>query len=251
MLYEGEGAYGRYQVIDMIYAGRPACILYGADRQAAQSGIAWDGGDMLFDYNQRFLELVRGLKPRRLLLIGGGAFTLPQAIAKTLPTLRQDIVERDGLLLDIAVRYFDFQQAPGIRVHITDGRQFLDETRTTYDLILVDAFDNAVVPGSLQSAEAMLAMHRALRAGGTLAMNYIAAYNGARAAGLHSVIAAMRGVFSSVTLFPASNGYSVWTPQNFILTARNSERDLSTYLRYAPLALPHVGTDEVSHDGGR
>lgn len=248
LLYEGEGTYGHYQVADVVYAGRPARVLYSGDRQAAQSGVAQDGGDMLFDYNQRFLEVVRGLKPRRLLLIGGGALTLPQAIASEFPTLQQDVVERDGLLLAIAERYFSFRRSANLHVHITDGRRFLEEVQSTYDLILIDAFDDAVVPLPLRTVEAMQATYRVLRAGGVLAMNYIASYHGRRVAGLAATIAAVREAFQSITLFPASNIHSLWIPQNFILTAQDGQRDLEAFLRYAPLALPQCSAREALHD---
>src|ERR1700752_3186245 len=80
--FEGETPYGHYTVVDTTYSNRPARVLYsGREFRTAQSGIALDDQDeMLFDYNQRFLELARGLEPKRALLIGGGAFTLPKRL---------------------------------------------------------------------------------------------------------------------------------------------------------------------------
>ena len=249
-IYEDSSDYGRYQVADVVYGGRRARLLYSGDGKAAQSGVPLDGGDMLFEYNQRFLELVRGLRPRRLLLIGGGAFTLPQVLASEFPSLRQDVVERDRLLLAIAKQYFDFRQTPNIAVHITDGRQFLDAADNVYDLILVDAFDHAVVPAPLRTVEAVRAMRRALRTGGVVAMNCIAAYYGRRSAPLLDTAAAMREVFAAVSLYPAGTTQSLWLPQNFILTATDASYELSAHLRYQPLAMPHADTAVVLHDEG-
>jgi len=248
-IFAAESNYGSYRVADVTYSGRPARVLYSGDGLAAQSGVALDGSsDMLFDYNQRLLELVRGMQPRCLLLIGGGACTLPRVLSDEFPTLWQDIVEQDQLMLDIAVRYFDFKQTRPIRTHITDGREFLNEAVQQYDLVIIDAFDHAVVPVPLRTVEAMQATNHALRPGGVLAINYIAAYYGRRAASLKSTLAAMQAAFPSVSLYPASTGFSLWTPQNFILTAQADNRAVSSLLRYPPLALPHTSFGDVLHD---
>ena len=48
---------------------------------------------LLFDYNQRLFELVTNLRPKSLLLIGGGAYTLPSALLAALPKLEITVVE--------------------------------------------------------------------------------------------------------------------------------------------------------------
>src|SRR4051812_8954262 len=126
VLYETDTEYGHYQVVDSYYLGRPARVLYSGEYGAAQSGVARDNkDDLLFDYNARFRDLVRGCKPRTLLIVGGGAFTLPAALAREFPALEQDVVELDGGLLDIARRFFNFQPTENVRVHIGDGRKYL------------------------------------------------------------------------------------------------------------------------------
>src|SRR5205085_7261391 len=107
VVWEGNTALGRYQVIDTVYDGRPARVLYSGDAQAAQSGIATDHRpELLFDYNQRFLELAEGLNPSTVLIIGGGAGTLATALLNMKTITKIDIVEPDSMLTEFAYKYF-------------------------------------------------------------------------------------------------------------------------------------------------
>jgi hypothetical protein len=117
ILYEGDSKFDHYQVIDMVYVGRQARVLFSGQRAAAQSGIPKDGNNaMLFDYNQRFLELTLYLKPESILLIGGGAFTLPAEILKFLPKVKIDVVERDPNLKKISERFFDLKPHKNLNI---------------------------------------------------------------------------------------------------------------------------------------
>jgi spermidine synthase len=246
-LFEGDTEFGHYQVANCIYGGRPARVLYSGNHQAAQSGVALDDKpELLFDYNERFMELARGLLPKRLLLIGGGAMTLPIALLEELPDLMIDVVELDPGLLDIAERFFKFQPNKQTNVHLGDGRKFLDKTNKRYDLIVVDAFEHTVIPASLQTDEAARQLKRHLTAKGVVAINIIAAYHGERSNNLRQQIAALQTAFQNVEIYPAGSGISLWTPQNFILTAQNGARDLDAHLRYSKL--PYQAIDNGAPD---
>ncbi|HVU59484.1 MAG TPA: fused MFS/spermidine synthase [Candidatus Saccharimonadales bacterium] len=237
-LFEGDSAYAHYRIADVSYMGRPARLLYGGTHEAAQSGLALDDRpELLFDYNQRLLELFRGLKPRRVLLIGGGACTLPRALLGLVPNLRLDIVEIDPLLVDLAGRYFGFVAGKHTRISVAEGRQYLAGTEERYDLLVVDAFLGDTMPPTLRTVEAAQVYARHLRRGGVLALNVIAAYEGRLAEALRRQIASLRTVCTDVQIFPASPALSLWLPQNFIVTATCKPRDVAQYMRYGPLSL--------------
>lgn len=249
VLYEAESQYGHYTVVDMTYGGRPARVLYSGNHQAAQSGVARDDRpDLLFDYNERFLELVRGLRPQRVLLIGAGACTLPVALQAEFPNIHLTIVEIDAELLKIAEAFFDFAPGPRTAVHIVDGRKFLAQDGQQYDLIILDVFSNAAVPLPFQTVEAAREYASHLRPGGVLAMNIIASYYGERSRTLRRQVACLQASFSNLQLFPAGHEPSLWLPQNFVLTAHGDGRDLRRHLRYSPVRLPLVDDSEALHD---
>lgn len=241
ILFETDTDFGHYQVVEAIYAGRPARLLYSGDKLAAQSGLALDDKpELLFDYNERFMELLRGLLPRRILLIGGGAFTLPKAINEELPDSRLTIVELDPALLPLAEQYFDFKPNKYTTVHTAEGSSFLASDTEVYDTIIIDAFSHAVVPASLQTAAFAADLKKHLRPGGVVAMNIIASYNGQRSAVLRREIAAFKPCFATLELFPAGREPSLWLTQNFILTAHSGGRELRPFMLFAPLTLPII-----------
>jgi predicted membrane-bound spermidine synthase len=249
VLFEGEGELGDYQVVDCMYGGRPARVLYSGNRLAAQSGMARDGkSELLFDYNQRFLELVRGVLPKRLLLIGGGAFTLPKALMDEFPRLSIDVVEPDAKLLDIAQAYFDFKPSKRTRIYHDNGRNFLTNSTAAYDVIIIDAFENTEIPLSLQTAEAARSLRQHLRPRGIVAINVIAVYSGERSRVLRRVTAAFQDAFTEVQIFPASPSFSLWTPQNFICVGHDGKQAIEPFMRYAAEELPAIEADDLMHD---
>ena len=239
LVYETDTPHGHYQVWDMVYGGRPARVLYSGQRQAAQSGIARDHKpELLFDYNQRFYELVSALLPARMLLVGGGMYTLPTALLAALPSLQIDVVEVDVGLDDIAARYFDLKPNPRLRIIHVDGREYLDNNKKPYDLILVDAFSHEMTPSSLSSREAAAEYKRNLTSNGVLAANTITAYYGRAAKVIKTQVEAYSTYFKAVAVFPASQQYSLWTPQNLVVVAQaGKQRPIQEYLRYPALDL--------------
>lgn len=250
MLWEGDTEYGHYQVIDTTYDGRPARVLYSGNRQAAQSGVATDEKpDLLFDYNQRMFELVTNLPPKRLLLIGGGVCTLPVALLAALPDIQIDVVELDDGLTQLAHRFFGLQETPRLRIFHTDGRTFLNEHADIYDIILVDAFTHTKIPRDLKTLEAVQAFCSHLRPEGIVAMNVISGYHGVSSHVLRELYAAFCQVFANIDIFLASRGYSLWLPQNFVLTAqKGTDYPLKDYVRYSAVQPPEVNTGEALSD---
>lgn len=250
VIWEGETSLGHYQVIDCMYDGRSARVLYSGRRQAAQSGIAKDSRtDLLFDYNQRMFELAGNLSPDKILLIGGGVGTLPKALLEALPTVRIDMVEPDAGLTDLAYRFFELPVDERLRIFHTDGRTYLRHTTERYDMILIDAFTHTTIPKELKTVEAFQAVHKHLKPEGVFAMNVISGYYGPGAATLRQLYAAACQSFDIVDIFLAGRGYSLWLPQNFILTAQGKAGlPIGDYVRYEAVKPPEANPNEALHD---
>jgi predicted O-methyltransferase YrrM len=239
VLYEFDTDYGHYQVVDMIYDGRPARVLFSGERRAAQSGLATDDNDdLLFDYNQRMFELVAGHHPKRLLLIGGGMYTLPMALLAELPDIIIDVVELDNGLEPVARQYFGLDSNERLRIIHDDGLTFIATNDVRYDMILIDAYSHDLAEPSLGSAEAVSHLTRALTPGGVIVSNVIASYFGRRSQALRRLMDHYQEQqYGDVALFPASQSLSLWLPQNLILTAQlSAETNLDQHLRYQRLA---------------
>lgn len=229
ILFDGSSSYGHYQVVDGTYAGRPARVVYSQGQDAAQSGVAFDDrSELLFDYNQRFLELLRGLMPRRVLIIGGGALTLPAAIQREMPGLVLDVVELDPLMLAIAVAYFNFKPSHCTNIHLGNAIDYLRSTTSSYGAILVDVFAGTMVPPAFQTVLTARCYRRLLTPKGLVAMNVIGDYYHYRGGSvLHRQCAAFRAVFQDVQTFPAGQHPSLWLPQNFVVIGQLAAREIS------------------------
>lgn len=219
VLYEGSSDYGRYRVVEMTYNGRPARVLWG-DRHSPQSGAALDEfPELLFDYNQRFLEMILSKRPKRILVIGGGAFMLPIAAFHQFRSLQIDVVEIDGLLVDLAREHFALPDDKRLRVHVDDGAKYVAGTHEKYDMIIIDAFSGYSIPHHLVERDTIVQYAKHLRRGGVVAMNFISEYKSKRPRLAHEIIASFGEVFPELALYQADVDYPQGEEQNFLLVA--------------------------------
>ena len=229
--YRFATSFGRYELSDVRYNGRPARVLYSGNHEAAQSGVAIDDKpELLFDYNERFMELARGYMPGHVLIIGGGAYTLAIALLQLNPRLVLDIVEPDAELEDIAKHYFGYKPTKQTRSFAMGGAEYLSICTNSYDMVVVDAFNHDQVPEELQTKQFAKDLKRILTPKGFVAMNIISAAAGRRSALLDRICEAFGAVFSNVKAYPAEQGLADLIPQNFILCA--GANNPGQHLRY-------------------
>lgn len=228
ILFQGKTAVEYYQVIDMVYEGRKARVLFSGDKTAAFSGMPLDGEHtLLFDYIQRFYELVSYVRPKKLLIIGGGVYTLPMALINTLPDIVIDVVEIDAGLDAIAEGFFGFIPNERINIVHTDGKDFLLQQDTTYDMIIVDAFTDIHIPDSLAGIDAAQLIYKHLNLNGISAINIISSFKGRNAQTIENFYKIYSNVFEQTDIYPADRSMSLWVSQNFILISQRGKQTLS------------------------
>ena len=129
-----------------------------------------------FDYVQRVADVVDLVAPAgeriRAVHVGGGGLTLPRYVAATRPTSAQVVLEPDEELTAEVRRTAPLPPRSGIKVRAQDGRSGLAAMPGNYcDLLIVDAFAGARVPGELATVEAFAEYRRVLAPRGTLTLN--------------------------------------------------------------------------------
>lgn len=217
--YVGSTSFGDYRVIDTMYNGRMSRILYGSNN-TPQSGLAMDDDpELLFDYNQRFLEIAQSTQPEAILIIGGGAMTLPTALSRQLPQTTIDVVEIDSLLPQLAADYFGFRQSERTAVIISDGVEYMQRCTKKFDMIIVDAFSGDEVVTALFSASIAAEYQRCLAEDGIVVVNFISKYHTRHRVLTHDVIDGFQSVFNVVTIYPADHDEPRREEQNLILVA--------------------------------
>lgn len=218
--------YANYRIVDGRYNGRPARVLFGAGA-SPQSGMALDDGpELLFDYIQRFLEIAESLRPESILLIGGGAFTLPKALLEHFPDARVDVVEIDPELPQLARDYFSLPIDDHLHIYTEDGRHFLERTDTKYDLIILDAFAGFAIPAQLLTLEAAEKYHDHLTDGGILTANFISGYERYHMSLAQQLVATFGAVFPVVEIYRAGREVPINIEQNLLLVTGNKKPSL-------------------------
>ncbi len=99
--------------------------------------------DLPSPYTQAMLlSLVWCPQPRRILCIGLGGGRLQMVLHHVFESAQLDTVELDPLVVDVATRFFGFCPDERQRTVIADGRAHIRTLAagTTYDLIMLDAY---------------------------------------------------------------------------------------------------------------
>ena len=198
----------------------------------------------VFDYTRYFhapLLFTDDADVDRVLFVGGGGFTGPRIFHETYPNVTVDVVELDPAVIDAADRYFGIPDSPRVNVHRGDGRQYLEETDRTYDVIVLDAYRKDDVPFQLTTVEFMQRAAERLDDDGVLVANLISAPSGPASEFYRAEFKTMQRVFPRVYGFPTAGGPVVQnveivaTKQEALVTeselrARNDRRDVGVDL---------------------
>jgi spermidine synthase len=104
--------------------------------------------------------------------LGGGAFTLARYVMATRPQSTQIVFEIDGALVDLVRLRLPWHRTRRLRIRICDARDGLNALHdASCDLVVRDAFRDAVVPASLRTVECAIRVKECLRPGGVFVMN--------------------------------------------------------------------------------
>lgn len=142
------------------------------------------------------------------LLIGLGGGAIVRFLNHHFPHLRLDVVEIDAVVVSVAREFFGTRETPGTRIHVADGRDFLERSSARYDLILVDAHlhpdaatDSSGHPLSLKSAPFYRSVRERLNPGGIVMFNMISGRDSA------AYLDGIRIAFAAIDVYrPAATG---------------------------------------------
>lgn len=221
IIYRSRNRYGEFSVEDLNYDGRHARVLFsGPPSHAAQSGIGLDDNPrLLFDYNQRLLELALMVKPAKVLLLGGGSLTLVGALAKHRFIKHLTVIEQNADYVEIGRKFFDYIPSAKVEVVIDDAYLYMKANSQQYDLILVDLYDNFSIPAVFLSSKFAFMLQQSLSKKGVVAINCIASLEGASASQLKDIVSIWSENIGHVRLYRAGKEVFYWAQQNIIVIA--------------------------------
>ncbi len=163
--------------------------------------------DTDFEYPAYF-HTALAVKPgaMRTLAIGLGGGTVVKRMWRDYPWMTIDAVEVDPTVIDVAREFFALPEDERVRVHVGDGRAFLEAPGETFDIIVVDAFDDDRVPRPLMTGEFMRAARVRLAEDGAVVYNLIGYLTGDRSRPFRSLYRTLANVWRRVWVFEVDEG---------------------------------------------
>ncbi len=146
----------------------------------AQSGFfVQRPNELAFWYTREIARITKEVPAKQsILILGGGAFSLPDYFAKAYPDSQIDVVEFDPHLTAVASRYFNYKAPNNVRVISDDARAYINSAAEQYDVVVVDVYSDTSVPFSLLSQEFGQALGKNISPNGTVIVNAIAGQTG-------------------------------------------------------------------------
>jgi spermidine synthase len=131
-----------------------------------------DPGALTVEYTRYMtVGIVYPPKVERILEIGLGGGRTVSYLSASLPDTGILAVELDKDVVDLAKKYFKFQETARLRTVVSDGRVFLMRDSEKWDVILIDAYRGPFVPFHLLTREFYTLVKSRLTPGGVVVQN--------------------------------------------------------------------------------
>lgn len=229
MIYEYESRYNYIQVLDvqgvrylMLNEGQGVHSIYDPDTLSTFG--TWDMLTMAPLFNRPPFTVNQ---VKRVCIIGLAAGTSARQANAIYPQVEIDGVEVDPAIVRVGRTYFDMNW-PNLHVFITDGRFFLEQTSSQYDLVIIDAYRLPYIPFQLATREFFSLVRSRLSPQGVVAVNVGRTESDYR---MVEAIAATLG-----TQFPTLHAINMAGTFNTVLVATLEPTEADNLARNAALA---------------
>ena len=179
---------------------------------------------LIFPYTKYFI-LGRYFLPKakNFLMIGGGGYSFPKYLLANYPDATIDVVEIDPKMTEIAKKYFYLKDSPRLHIYTEDGRVYLNKNTKKYDVILMDAFGDNLIPFPLTTKEVLIEVRNNLTTDGLVITNIISAMEGPKSLFFKSEYLTYKSIFPSVLTFPVKDKNDKKIIQNIIFVAMKNK----------------------------
>ena len=144
-----------------------------------QSAVFQSGrSDPVFWYAKEAARIAIERRPKSVLILGGGAFTLPQYLSEQLPGSTIDVVEIDPELETISRDYFGYTNPANVNEIFTDARAYVNQSKKIYDVVIVDVYGDTSIPFTFITKEYGQALATRLAPDGIVIANIIGGLKG-------------------------------------------------------------------------
>lgn len=160
-----------YNSIKVVEDGRFLSLYCGNGHQSMMDLQKPDR--LVFNYTKTMMTSLAHSKkiPANILLIGGGAGSIPKFIQKYFPDTKVDVVEIDPEIDKISQAYFKFNPSKNINTFTQDGRVYIKKAQKKYDIVMLDAFRGGYIPFHLLTKEFLEETKSKLKPNGIIISN--------------------------------------------------------------------------------
>jgi spermidine synthase len=161
----------------------------------------------MFTYMLHGLARAYASKIDDVLCIGLGVGIVPMQFARE--GARVDVAEINPDVVPLAQRFFDLEPEK-LNLFFGDGRYFVDQTRKTFDAVVLDAFLGDSNPSHLMTREAFAGIRRILKPEGVLVINTFAGLDRGEDFFGGSLYKTLAAVFPSVRIHKSAGGNTLY-----------------------------------------
>jgi spermidine synthase len=171
LLEEAESEYNRIQVTEQ----GPVRTLYFVQGKTRYIESRWNmerPKSLDLDYSRTMMAgFLLAPDTKRLMMMGMGGGVITNYLFERFPELEIDAVDIDPEVVRLARKYFGVPDDPRYRTHVGDGRMFIEQSKTKWDQLMLDAFRGVFVPYHLKTVEFYQACIDHLADGGVVVAN--------------------------------------------------------------------------------
>jgi predicted membrane-bound spermidine synthase len=219
-LYHSEGIMGQVKVADLPLGAIQARALIV--NNTLQTVMNLEDPDYDFWQYTKYIPVFAGTYPEgsKTLLLGMGGGTL---VGRLLDRgLSADVVEIDGRMKEIAVRFFGLP--PEQEVIVDDARHFVKIAKEKYSVIIYDTFISESAPEHVLTLEGLDDARRCLEDDGVLLINFYGYLEGARGTVTRSVYKTLQEAGFHAELFTTPGAEQ---DRNILLVGSLQKKDWS------------------------
>lgn len=203
IVYDQESSYYRMRVVDFNQEpfGKSRALVLDFDTHSIET-------EKILETKYTEVYPVFGYlmpKIKDILVIGGGAYTLPKLLKGHYSTSNVSVMEIDPKIKEVATNFFDLDQN-SIKTIEGDARFLIKKGTAKYDLIYSDAYSSFIsVPGQLLTKEYNEEIRKTLNPDGIYALNFIGSLVGDNSALFKSITNTFKQTFPNYYILAFGN----------------------------------------------
>ena len=200
LIYQKETAYNNIRVED--YYDRRYLLFNDTEQSVINKNQL---NEHIWPYTELMDNAARYYRPDAtdMLVIGIGGGTVINSMLAQNRNLFIDAVDIDPEVIRVAYKYFNMPDSPKLRATAGDGRVFLRDKNSRYDVIMVDAYNRTSIPYHLTTREFFSEMKNALKPDGIVIFNIVSSIEGDYSPFFKSLLLTSQQVFPENRLFQA------------------------------------------------